>query len=497
MIPISTKDKKPLCKWKEYQTRFPTDTELHDWFDNQNAKERGLALVTGKLSQIVVIDIDDKTGNDYGYESTIWAKSGGGGLHFFYKWNDKKPIENMAKVNGEPVDVRGEGGYIIIAPSGHPSGGVYEWKMKDLWSGFQNLPIFNLELKQEKPIKQNAKKYEIVNIASGSRNDNLYRFGCSIVEQNKPQDTINAMTSVNRTYNPPLEQEELTIVINQVLKHSKWKPTAKGKTTLDLKNELVDRKQREQNAPSTGYRQLDDIIKGFIPSHLYTFTGETNAGKTTVAVNWTYNVSKQGHKVLYISLEPDIAVVDMLEALKNNKPYSELRPDDIQGVDNVEIMLQGDCQSFEELSRVLDENVDRYSLIVIDHIGYFITNSDNYIQEQSKLLKQLALKTKSSKTAILLIAHPRKRNNTEKVLDMNDIAGSSAFKQDSTEVLILHRETIIDPEGGTHQSNEGYIYVEKTKVSTRASSNRAKLYFTQGSPKVTGGSLAEELLGNI
>jgi len=495
VIPIDAKSKKCVVSWKEYQTRFATDSELKEWFEGYaiNNDNRGMALVTGSISQVVVIDIDDKTGETFGYSSSMKAESGGGGLHFYYRWNDKNPINNMAKVNGEPVDVRGEGGYIILPPSKHPSGGCYKWKMKDLKQGFEQMQKFDLHFKEEK--QKETKKKLPLKVDEGSRNNTLYRYGCSLVNKYCPVDVKAMMSGVNQGYNPPLGAEELEVIYQQVMKREIQVNI--GRSPISMKQELEVRREAEKKAPSTGYHQLDDIIKGFMPSHLYTFTGETNAGKTTMAVNFAYHVSKQKRNVLYIALEPDYQILPMLACLFAKRKYSTMQNDDVDKIENINILLQDDCQTYEQLERIIERSKNMYELIIIDHIGYFVSGGDNYIQEQSKLLKQIALITKKSKTATMIIAHPKKREKTKAVIRMDDISGSSAFKQDSTEVLILHREIIEEEDGNINQSMDGWIYVGKTKVSSKSSSNRAKIYFTEDSPKVTGGSPAEQMLGNI
>jgi hypothetical protein len=61
---------------------------------------------------------------------TLTARTGGGGLHLYFKWSEAAPVKNSASKLGPGIDSRGAGGSIILPPSGHKSGGVYRWQNK-------------------------------------------------------------------------------------------------------------------------------------------------------------------------------------------------------------------------------------------------------------------------------------------------------------------------------------------------------------------------------
>jgi hypothetical protein len=90
-----------------------------------------LGVRTGKESGITVLDVDPRHG---GLESlkaldvpdTLRAKTGGNGYHYFFQ-HPGVPVKSAANVFGPGLDTRGDGGYIIVAPTRHASGGTYEW----------------------------------------------------------------------------------------------------------------------------------------------------------------------------------------------------------------------------------------------------------------------------------------------------------------------------------------------------------------------------------
>lgn len=103
----------------------------------ENAPPRcNLAAATGLISSITVIDLDIANGKhgaetwsaliaEKGEPHTLMVRTGSGGLHIFFKYNCA--LKTGTNRLGLGLDVRNDGAYIIVPPSRHRSGGVYEW----------------------------------------------------------------------------------------------------------------------------------------------------------------------------------------------------------------------------------------------------------------------------------------------------------------------------------------------------------------------------------
>ena len=59
VIPVGP-NKKPLVEWKEYQEILPSPGEIREWW--LKYPEANIGVVTGKVSNIVVVDIDSDDG---------------------------------------------------------------------------------------------------------------------------------------------------------------------------------------------------------------------------------------------------------------------------------------------------------------------------------------------------------------------------------------------------------------------------------------------------
>lgn len=135
IFPVSAPDREPMLKWKEFQTRQPSVAEVQAWW--RRWPNAGIAIVTGRVSGLVVVDIDPrKGGNVEGLPPTdLTSWTGGGGMHYFYAYpeNFEGSVPQQANGPAHPdeqrrgKDVRGDGGYVVAPPSIHPSGKVYRW----------------------------------------------------------------------------------------------------------------------------------------------------------------------------------------------------------------------------------------------------------------------------------------------------------------------------------------------------------------------------------
>ena len=126
VIPVGI-DKKPLIEWKKYQKEKATREQITEWFTKY--PDANIGVVTGKISNLIVIDIDPRHGGsneDFKDIQTVVAKTGGGGWHYYFRYEGN--IQNAAGIK-PGIDVRGEGGYVIVPPSSHESGNNYEWEV--------------------------------------------------------------------------------------------------------------------------------------------------------------------------------------------------------------------------------------------------------------------------------------------------------------------------------------------------------------------------------
>jgi KaiC/GvpD/RAD55 family RecA-like ATPase len=128
MFPIAPRNKQPLTG-RGYLEATTDPDRLHAWWARW--PDANLGLAPG-MSGLVVIDVDGPEGAQHAQrlgllaEPTLEAATGrvDGGRHLVFQ----RPPFAVSNTGLAPhLDVRGDMGYVLVAPSIHPSGAVYRW----------------------------------------------------------------------------------------------------------------------------------------------------------------------------------------------------------------------------------------------------------------------------------------------------------------------------------------------------------------------------------
>jgi len=105
--------------------------------DAAGIREFNVGIATGRVSGIVVLDVDPRHGGEGSLAllereigplpSTYTVRTGGGGLHLYFRI----PEDWTGEVRSIPdllpgLELKGDGAYVIAPPSLHPSGRLYE-----------------------------------------------------------------------------------------------------------------------------------------------------------------------------------------------------------------------------------------------------------------------------------------------------------------------------------------------------------------------------------
>jgi len=126
IIPVQ-QSKKPYIAWEKYQNQKANENQIKEWWSKY--PNANVAIVTGKISNLLVIDIDSEEGiqelNDQISGTIIMpvAESPGGGFHYYFQHVEGITVGSRFI---KDCDFRGQGGYIIVPPSTNGQN-AYKW----------------------------------------------------------------------------------------------------------------------------------------------------------------------------------------------------------------------------------------------------------------------------------------------------------------------------------------------------------------------------------
>jgi len=328
--------KKPLVSWAKLQKQLPTQEEVDHWFTAN--PDANIAIVTGKISNLVVFDLDSKEAEEYaedegGFPETPKVKTSKG-YHLYLKYPGFEVKNNVNK--NLAIDIRADGGYVVAPPSIHGSGRRYSWEpgyslseidpapctpwmvdyLKDLAAPKEKSAQKDSMVKDNKGPEETiaAKTYiEIIQKGCllGERDDTATKlighwFECGM-EEKEIWELARVWNEKRNT--PPLSESELKKTFESVKKMDSRNKECKIDVSLFLDDgkkmsaELAQSSIRIQFA-GNNIPHLERMMNGGLAGgRLYIFGGIPSSGKTVLLNNIADNICLNGYPVLFFSYD--------------------------------------------------------------------------------------------------------------------------------------------------------------------------------------------------
>ena len=172
--PLPVLGKKPCQKmWNNRQLSGPGVIKKA-W---KRWPDANIGLRTG--NRFIVLDVDPRSGGDQSLErlcdgrplpETAMAMTGGGGQHYWFRTPASEVVRSRQGLPGfEGIDVKGQGGFVVVEPSIHPeTSREYVWT-RTLQSGIAECPGWILE-----------------QLSRGSRGDSSAREFVPLLDESRP-----------------------------------------------------------------------------------------------------------------------------------------------------------------------------------------------------------------------------------------------------------------------------------------------------------------------
>lgn len=458
VIPLRPRGKEPLIKWEEFQRRLASEEEIKTWF--QKWPEANIGIVTGAISNVVVVDLDGEEGikeaERLGLSSTVISLTGNG-KHLWYRHPDGN-VPNAVKLY-TGIDIRGEGGYIVAPPSVSPNGKRYRFltPFMDV-NTLQEFPTVLIQTKQLLEVPSRIKEQDwIAKALQEMKYGNIDNTFTSILGRMRHDgwsandarvtlqphaDRVGAgaghldekIENIWNRYEPKTGSIRISTTYEQsgLIIHSPSNPDS-------IKQYEQRRFANVESGLKTGFPKLDELLVGGLKSsRLFTIAARTGVGKTNFIIGIAQNLCKEGKKVLLFSTE--MPYEEIWDRYKASLVFAN-------GFDRHAFYV---CDSFapnlEKVEMAINEI--KPDLFIFDHI--------NHVSEEVKglgeFMQGLNFLRRKYDCAGLVTAQLNRAadwvdlKTGEKVTPrISMIKGSGTIEQASSRVLLLS-ETRVTPE---------------------------------------------------
>lgn len=268
----------------------------------------------------ILIDVDPRHGGDrvidawvqqYGDEflKTVTCLSGGRGSHLRYRYPESFERRLSSRNAAYPgIDLKAEGGYVILPPSTHASGATYTWAPGKGPGEIETAEVpewmlAELEALRVAGVPNGRKVADIVDgVPEGMRNSEVFRLASSLRGAGVPKwaAELTVLQAATRCV-PPLSEREALEILNSAF--SRYEPDARGGDLAA--SHVPTRVLLDATEPPIGWACHPALPEG----QTALLCGAPGTGKTMLALWWARDVVNSGGTVLYFDADSGRRVI--------------------------------------------------------------------------------------------------------------------------------------------------------------------------------------------
>lgn len=205
-------------RWSVYQHKHVPPQLARVWF--RNPSQTNVAIVTGLISNLIVIDEDTpNAASPLNLPPTLTASTHSGRKHYYFQHpflSTSQPLPTSIRLIPD-VDLKGDGGYVVAPPSRHASGESYTWINPSAEVAPFPPHLLSL-LPRLQPVQTSQKvsddEWERI-IHQGERDVTLTRLAGSLFGRGlQRDDVLQKILDHNRTHvEPPLPESDIRKIV--------------------------------------------------------------------------------------------------------------------------------------------------------------------------------------------------------------------------------------------------------------------------------------------
>jgi replicative DNA helicase len=191
------------------------------------------------------------------------------------------------------------------------------------------------------------------------------------------------------------------------------------------------------------------IAGGYWNGQLVTISGTAGTGKTSLLLQELSQMAEDANPAYLLCLEmPDTMMARKLIQHRFHIDIAKQTLKDVQyyrkKLEHMPLILGSSIGDLDDIEKTVERTVKRFDVkcVAFDNLNYFVRSVINVpaeIARVTKRLKEIAIRLNIS---ILLISQPRKFNDDERMMTMQDLKDSAAIAADSDVIILLHRKRI-------------------------------------------------------
>jgi len=310
------------------------------------------------------------------------TRTGGGGRHIYFAADAR--IRNAAKLGGQPVDVRGQGGYALVPPSNHISGSAYCWELPPTKYDLAPAPYWLIAFATGGNAAGNGRLTLTVEgdlattpgARQGERNSTLCRLvGAHLAGRGATEDLMDQAVAWGHRCQPPLGEKQVRKTVYS-LAEKHCRETPKPQTAIVIGYNTIE-------AEDVTWLWQDRLAAG----KLNILSGDPGLGKTYVCLDIAARVSAGRAFPDGASCEQGKAIIATCEdgPADTIRPRLDLLRADVANVFDFEGIRDDDGNvlpfSIDRHIPVLDAYLgdnEGVRLLVIDPISGFLGDVDSH-----------------------------------------------------------------------------------------------------------------------